>query len=499
MNFSRSINNRVVVGALTAMAAIGVGLLPSGTVGQTAPVANAHRAVSEPLTGVLAHVPGGNTVGGEVREKTVRSDGYYHIDTPKMIARLKALHVNTVNYLIWYSRSDWDDLRNEFLPAAEKAGIKVWAYIAPPHESVKRASFPYKTDYVAWAKALAELSLKHPSLEAWAMDDFSPRVFTPDYLAEMQDAAHGINPKFRFFAVVLPQAITEKWVANYASLVDGVVAPYFYAPADDCQRIGTLDPQIDGAHKLLKPKGIPLYFLIYVGRRFHAPLEPTPDYASRAVGACIAAMRQGRLEGVVSYGTPIDTDVPPTRNNHALDGNGCLSLGMSEWAAHAGDWASASQTISIDPQAPRYWLRFWHNDGWGAGDPAKVLVKEDLIDDQVVWKYDPASDGADFWFEGGPLEGPIDLTEVLKGKKTAKLTLRLRVLKDFARHAINVEFDRVSGTGITIKDGGFETGEGWTLADSNGTPVAEIDRYDPDRPAKVFNAVASAFAGFHPG
>lgn len=265
------------------------------------------------LTGVLAHVPGGNTVGGEIREATPRSDGYYHINTPKMIRRLKQLHANTCNYLIWNSRSDWGDLQKEFLPAAQRAGLKVWAYLVPPTESYKKCSYPYGTNYLQWARALAELSVRHPALEAWAMDDFTgSKTFTPGYVAELQQAAHAINPKLRFFVVQQPYAVTEKWMADYGPVVDGVVAPYFDAPYNNVQRLSSLDPQINAAHALLQAQGRPLYFLIYVGRRFNSPREPTPEYAAGAMAICLKAMREGRLEGIISYGTPLEQQPPLT-------------------------------------------------------------------------------------------------------------------------------------------------------------------------------------------
>jgi hypothetical protein len=53
---------------------------------------------------------------------------------------------------------------------------------------------------------------------------------------------------------------------------------------------------------------------------------------------------------------------------------------------------------------------------------------------------------------------------------------------------------RVSGAGITIKNGRFEDGNAWTVADSGGALVAGIGRYDSDPPQKAFDAVAKAYA-----
>jgi hypothetical protein len=458
---------------------------------------NGSTACSPIRTGVLAHVPGGNTVGGEIREAAPRADGYCHIDTPKMIRRLKQLHANTCNYLIWNSRSDWDDLQKEFLPAAQRAGLKVWVYLVPPTESYYRYSYPYKTNYVQWAKALAELSLRYPALEAWAMDDFTgSRTFTPGYVGQMQQAAHAIDPKLRFFVVQQPYTLSEKWLADYVPVIDGVIAPYFDAPYNNVQRLSSLDPQINAAHAVLQAQGRPLYFLIYVGRRFNSPREPTPEYAAEATAICLKAMQEGRLEGVISYGTPLEKHPPFTRANHALEGRGRLSLARPPSRSEAGEWAAASQTIQVDPKAPLCWLSFWHHCQWGVGIPKGLLVEEILIDEQVVWHWDAAAGMRDFWMEGHPLEGPIELTGVLKGKTTAQLTLRVRALQSFSGHAIDVSFDRLKATGFTLENPGFETGKGWHCADSGGALMAAIDRFDPDAPAKVFQAVRRAFGGF---
>lgn len=69
---------------------------------------------------------------GELRESQPRADGVRHVDTPGMIQSLRELNVNTYLYLIWHEKTDWDDLRKEFLPAAKQAGIDVWVYLVPP-------------------------------------------------------------------------------------------------------------------------------------------------------------------------------------------------------------------------------------------------------------------------------------------------------------------------------------------------------------------------------
>src|SRR5690606_11209696 len=157
------------------------------------------------IEGVRSSMTGGNTVGDQLREARPRADVYRHIDTPRLIAQLKRLHVNNYLFQIWGSKSDWDDLRREFAPAAQEAGIEVWVYIAPPTECLLpyKCSYPYKTDYVAWAKAIAKLSVRYPNVTGWAIDDFSaggnPGTFDPEYMAEITAASDAINPDLALY------------------------------------------------------------------------------------------------------------------------------------------------------------------------------------------------------------------------------------------------------------------------------------------------------------
>ncbi|MBS1814621.1 MAG: hypothetical protein JSS87_07080 [Acidobacteria bacterium] len=454
-----------------------------------------------PIVDVLAHLTGGNTSGGEIRETVMRKDGYFHLDTPRMIARLKQMHANTYNYMIWNSPSDWDDLQKEFLPAAQKAHINVWIYLVPPTESRFKYAHPFRVDYVRWASELAKLSLRYPCLQAWAIDDFFAnfKLFTPEYVKQLQQTAHSINPNFRFYPDLQLDSLDSELVSKYAPYIDGIIAPYIDMPYYNTQRTNSLRPQITAANKVLEQWKLPLYVLIYVGRHLGSPLEPTPQYAHDAIQIAESEMRNGHLAGIISYGTPLETYPARTRTNEALDGNGRLSLEVTKYPNKAGDWAQASQTVRIDPKSPKYWLSFWHYDRWGEGDHPKCLVKEVLIDDKVMWSADPAGDTSATWFDGGSLEGTLDLTNVLKDKKTAKLTLRLRTLQNFSKLPLDVSFDRLTARGFTITDPRFETGKGWKVSDIGGAMLAAIDHYDPNTFRELFTTVSTMFGRYqHP-
>lgn len=152
------------------------------------------------------------------------------VDIDLMVARLKELGVNTYFWLIWHAPTDWDDLKL-FLPKAADAGIKVWVYLVPPTESppyTKLYSEPFRLDYIRWAEEIAKLSLKHPNLTAWVIDDFyaNAKFFTPEYVKEMQKRAKAINPKLSFLPLMYFPEISRKFVGDYGQVIDGVVVAY---------------------------------------------------------------------------------------------------------------------------------------------------------------------------------------------------------------------------------------------------------------------------------
>jgi len=158
-----------------------------------------------------------------------RLDGRVDIDA--MVARLKELGVTTYYWLIWHAATDWDDLKL-FLPKATEAGIQVWVYLVPPSESPPNYgtwySEPFRLDYHRWAEEIARLSLQHPNLTAWVIDDFyaNHELFTPAYLREMQAKAKRINPRLAFLPLMYFDEMRAKFAEDYREVIDGAVVAY---------------------------------------------------------------------------------------------------------------------------------------------------------------------------------------------------------------------------------------------------------------------------------
>ena len=129
------------------------------------------------------------------------SDG--RVDIPVLIRRLTELRVNTYFFLIWHRETDWEDLKL-FLPAAQNAGIDTWVYLVPPSESPPiygtRYSEPFRLNYIRWAEEIALLSLAHPNLKAFVIDDFwaNRNLYTPAYVSTMRQTARAITPTWHF-------------------------------------------------------------------------------------------------------------------------------------------------------------------------------------------------------------------------------------------------------------------------------------------------------------
>lgn len=492
---------RLVLPALVALLTVGVLLAPAVRGGLAA---HGKRAASStvPKDTILASYPGGNTLSKEIREKQPRADGYYHVDTPATIDELKALHVNTFLFLIWHSPTDWQDLQQDFMPAAQKAGINVWAYIVPPSECSPDGwcSQPYQKDYVSWARNIAQLSVTYPNLTGWAIDDFTngqnSQLFTPDYMQQMTDAAHGINPKLGLYTVTYySTATSDAFLTKYAPYIKGIIFPYRDEPFANTTNTASLPTQLDNVSAHAKAHGVDALLLIYTGR-YSTFAPPTPDYARRALDVGMEYARKGEIQGIVSYGTPHQNQPAVDTETMAMYGKGGLVFRDYGGTTPQDSYESASQVVRVDPNAPRYTLNFWrYNRFYGA--PLAGRTMQVLVDGHVVWSSDVSTDlsagGHEFrWMQ---VNGPVEIDpSLLRGHTTATLTFRLYE-STAAGFRSETAFDNLQTSGLTVTDGGFEQQGTWKLDSTYGNLIPSVDVFDEHLPAHVFQAVSDAFSG----
>lgn len=460
------------------------------------------RAV--PDGGIKAALIGGNTIGACLREPTARADGYRHIDTPAMIKRLRELNVNTYFYGIWDSPTDWDDLREEFLPAAADIGLDVITYLVPPSETDPdgKASRPYVTDYVAWARAHAELSLRYPNLIAWSIDDFefdvNAKLFTHDYMTLMRETQDAINPDLGFLTCAYyGAAISPEFLDKYGPFIDGIVYPFLDGTNHNTQISSTVQADLDEIRVVTEPRGILTILLVYAGRFLTSQLRPTETYVDATIRAGLEYAAESKIAGIVAYGTQLDGAPTPPSENLAMYGDGRLSLAAPHNArVPAGTYAEGRQTVRVDADAARHELSFWHYRAMAARPPEKGdYTFAILVDGEQVWSCDATGgDGVLLWMQGHGLQGPIDITGQLRGKTSATLAFRLTAEREVRGRYVDVGFDNLESIGFEITDPGFETGAGWEFSERTGPVLATIDHFVPDRPERIFTAVANAFA-----
>lgn len=446
---------------------------------------------------------GGNTVASTIREARPRADGIRHIDTRAMIKRLRQLNATMFTYDIWEMKTDWDDLVREFAPAAEKAGIDIMVYIVPPTECfladkphvAGRCSRPFEMDYVAWATEIAKLSIKHPNVKSWGIDDFlsgpaNTELFTPEYLVSVKAAQEKINPELQWYVSMYHGDVTPAHMDRIKDATDGVI--YIYNAV-----ASTIDPtlfeaNLDHAVAVTRAVGQDLVLLTYMGRFLDGIIHPDARYATEIMRRAEPYLADRRLVGVIAYGAPLDaTSQQPGWDYHAHTGSGSLSLSVSNFVSTtSGNFASATQRVRVDSGDGKKTITFRHSDPQEGGDGG-YQFKQLLVDDQVAWSKDVVEDQHDAWFEE-----TIDLTEALKGKREADLTFRLYHANGIGWSPNDVRIDDVRARGIKITNGGFEQTTGWELTRSGPQLQPYIDLFKPSRPAEIFNAIGAAYGRY---
>lgn len=454
-------------------------------------------AQADRIAGMVADYSGGNTIGAELREKMPRADGYKHIDVERTIRKLQELNVNSYLFLIWRSPADWGDLQR-FLPQARTAGIDVWVYLVPPSECFApsfpdRCSYPYKTDYVAWAKAIANLSKQYDNLAGWMIDDFGHNLaaFTPAYLGQIQQTAKAINRDLPFLPLLYTYQVTKDFLDKYAPLIDGITVAYKDDPARNTVMTHTLRPQVDAVLATIASYDKPVVLMLYAGRYTASPLLPSTPYVRTVIDQGIGYLQQKQTAGIVAYGVQIDGGTAQPAERRAKTGNGRLSLALASHVATNGlNYIEASQTVRFSTTTTQRKVTFAHKDHRGTTGTNGQHQKQLLLDNQVVWTQN-VSNTTGTW-----QTTTVDLTQAAKGKATAKLAFRITNATPVVNSAVDIAIDDVQGQGLTVRNPGFEDATIWQLARYGGRYVVGIDVFDPQRPQNTFELIKQRFAPY---
>jgi hypothetical protein len=474
---------------MVLMAILNLGFV-GGLVGSTGP---ADRAVS-------SHTILG-TAEGRIWETQLRhpDDPQVHNDTPAMIKRLQALHANTYQFPIEY-QTDWQDLSTEFMPAAQRAGITVIAYLMPPSECPSSAAapescdeyVPFHADYVAWGAAIARLSAEYPDLRAWTVDDmdYNLGLFTPSYVAAMNAAASAIQPHLDLYLELYRPSITKAVIDAYAHTFDGLIMPYRDGANSDTAMTDTLQAEIDEVSSILAGSGTKFIVMVYGNTLGKTMVSPDVDYISRAVDIAMANIRTGKVNGVIVWNLELGSTGEPAggTRNLARTGVGALSLSLAPNTATArGQYAQAASTIHLNGGSSSCVLQFWSRNDQAAGAIPGYHAIQVYVGSRLIWQQDMASQGSE-WSASPQLTVTPDLVNGM-----ASVSVRLTELAEVSSFAVNAIFDDFSSTGCSVWNPGFETDNGWTLTRSAGALVPAVYQYNPSFTTAAFSAVAVRF------
>ncbi|GAA1585366.1 hypothetical protein GCM10009789_43770 [Kribbella sancticallisti] len=463
-----------------------------------------------PPGGIKASKTGGNTIDAELRESQPRADGYRHYDSAKLIERLTAMNANTYLFGIWEAPTDWDDLRTEFAPRARAAGIDIWVDVVPPSECQTNrgaaylegyCSRPYKMDYIGWARAIANLSLEFPNVKAWQIDDFlvaqNSDLFTPTYLGQIKATQDAINPNLGFLTTMYLGDYTDEHLDKLAPYIDGTLLPYL-GGSQSTSDPRFVESQLNSLLAKLSPRNLDLILLTYTDRFLDASVPPSPEYVAEVLRRAAPYAAANQIGGVVAYGAPVNYDRRPTisSNNLANTGFGRLSFAQGNWtSAAAGEYAEAYQQVSVIPDAVDHKLSFTTFDQVSR-TPSKAgkLIKEVLVDDIPVWRSDIVDE---FGFTWVPTH--LSLHSVLKGKTSAKLSLRLYTAAATGHLPIDVGFDSLKPTGFTVHNPGFEDNNpatrDWQFRQASRTLYGSFERWTDHQAKDIFDVIAAHFGG----
>ena len=258
----------------------------------TAMVAASHAPARDPRTSPRPLAPAAARTTDDIRgtfgtfaNPPRKADGTKDLD--RLLAELVELKVNTYNYLIYHDADDWDALKT-FLPMAQERRIDVWVTVMPPSGSYpfrSKYSEPYRLNFTEWARAIAKLSLKHPNLVAWSIDDFTTdlKYFTPRRVRMIRDAAGEVNRALAFVPTCYYRETLRETARDYEGLADGILFPYRAESGDkynvtDATR---LEAEIKALRRHLGP-GMPIVVDVYASRLGNLP-EATPEYVQKVM------------------------------------------------------------------------------------------------------------------------------------------------------------------------------------------------------------------------
>ena len=443
---------------------------------------------------LLAAIPGVFAAGkgmiadyaSVISEAQARADGHHHVDSAATVAVVRALHANTYFFLV-HGQADWDDMRNEFLPAAAKAGLDVWLYFVPPSECLAPCVLPFTNDYVRIAAETARLSLTYPNLKGMAIDDFADnlKLYTPEYAGRMRGAGREVNPAFQFYPLLYWRSMLPALLDEYAPAIDGVILAYRDEPTINTSRNTSLRAQLDAAEGMMSARSKGLVLMVYCAPLGRIPIPPEAAYVRDSVAMGLEDMRAGKLAGVVTYKLSKSGVPAPAAENYAHGGRGRATILASGNGIPSGSYGEISSRITVTSGAAS--VRFWQTALYTKLPPGYFFLQL-LVDDRVAWEQDVSGVESKLWKQES-----VDLSAALAGKREATLRLRLALKRGTGSIAVIAGVDDLEPAGFRLADPGLEDPRQWKPAQTATAFLPMVQYFDPERPARMLDAVRELY------
>ncbi len=421
-----------------------------------------------------------------IAEVQPRSDGLRHLNTPATLAAIQSIHANTYFFLV-HSQFEWDDMRNEFLPAAAKAGLDVWLYFVPPTECPEPCSLPFGADYVRIAEGTAKLSVQYPNLKGMAIDDFADnlKLYTPEYIVRLRNAGRAVNPAFQFLPLLYWRSMLPEFLDRYAAGIDGVIMAYRDEPTINTTRNGSLRAQLDRAEALTGQRGKSLILMMYCAPLGRIPIPPSVAYVRDSLAMGLADVASRKLAGVVTYKLSKTGEPAPATENYAHSGRGRATILESGPGLPAGSFGELTSRVSVTGAAAK--LRLWHS-GTYAKLPPGYFFLQILVDDRTVWDQDLAETASGTW-----KEETIDFGDAFVKSREATLRVRLTNKRSTGSISVILGVDDLAAEGFNLTDPGLEDPAKWTPTQTNPAFLPMVQVFDPDRLRKMQDAVKELY------
>ncbi len=214
-------------------------------------------------------------------------------DNDAMISLLKDLGINCYTYLIC-SHSDKElSALGDFCGKALKEGIEVWVYLVPPTEApidrdkpiLERKYPPFDMDYLKWSEAIAKISLEHPNITLWMIDDFDGNLsfFNLDYTKQIYQTSKNINPGLLFGVCVYHESLNKFANSGYLDFTDALLWGYQHDSSTylDCGlTCNTLPIEIND---YLKTGKIAIPCIYFTSHSSWQTGRPTKEYLEKAM------------------------------------------------------------------------------------------------------------------------------------------------------------------------------------------------------------------------